>query len=55
MPRQKTISRTISVSTVEDGVSQPSYIEVQEAWSNQSTTASASTMPSDCTESRWKA
>ena len=55
MPRQKTISRTISVSTVEDGVSQPSYIEVQEAWSNQSTTASASTMPSDCTESSWKA
>lgn len=55
MPRQKTISRTISVSTVEDGVSQPSYIEVQEAWSNQATTASASTMPSDCTESSWKA
>ena len=55
MPRQKTISRSITVATIEDGVSQPSYIEAQEAWSNQATTASASTMPSDCTESSWKA
>lgn len=51
----KKISRAICVTTVEDGVSQPSYIDVQEAWSAQATTASASTMPSDCTESSWKA
>ena len=50
----KSISRAICVTTVEDGQSQPYYIEIQEAWSNQATTASASTMPSDCTESSWK-
>lgn len=50
----KNISRAICVTTVEDGKSQPYYIDIQEAWSNQATTASASTMPSDCTESSWK-
>lgn len=50
----KSISGTLTVNTVEDGVSQPSYIQVQEAWSNQTTSASSSTMPSDCSESDWK-
>ena len=54
MATQKTISRTVSVSTVEDGVSQPSYIQTQEAWSNVESTASATTRPSDCANSVWK-
>ena len=37
-----------------DGLSVQSYIETQEAWSNQETTASADTMPSDCQEGDWK-
>lgn len=37
-----------------DGLSAQSYIETQEAWSNQETTASADTMPSDCQEGDWK-
>lgn len=37
-----------------DGLSVQSYIETQEAWSNQDTTASADTMPSDCQEGDWK-
>lgn len=37
----------------EDGQSVPSYIETQEAWSNEATTASPTTMPSDCQESDW--
>lgn len=54
MATQKTISRTVTVSTVEDGVSQPSYIQTQEAWSNVESTASATTRPSDCANSVWK-
>lgn len=50
----KSISSTLTVNTVEDGVSQPSYMQTQEAWSNQTTSASSSTMPSDCQESDWK-
>lgn len=50
----KSVSRTLTVNTIQDGVSQPSYIQTQEAWSNQTTSASSSTMPSDCSESSWK-
>lgn len=53
MARIKTTSNTFVVTTVEDGVSVPSYIQSQEAWSNQTTTASQSTMPSDCSENDW--
>ncbi len=35
---------------VMDGAGQPSYIETQEAWSNEESTASATTCPSDCVE-----
>ena len=54
MATQRTISRTVTVSTIEDGVSQPSYIQTQEAWSNIEVTASATTRPSDCANSVWK-
>ncbi len=54
MARIKTTSNTFVVTTVEDGVSVPSYIQSQEAWSNQTTTASSVTMPSDCVEADWK-
>ena len=36
-----------------DGLSQQSYIQTQEAWSNQEATSNAGTMPSDCQESDW--
>lgn len=54
MATYKTISNTFTVTTVEDGVSVPSYIQSQEAWSNQATSSSDTTMPSDCVESDWQ-
>lgn len=45
MAVRKTISNTFTVTTVEDGVSQPSYIETQEAWSDVASVANDSTEP----------
>lgn len=42
---QKNISSSFSCSIVKDGVSQPSYIQTQEAWSNDISTGSTTTPP----------
>ena len=46
MSATKTISNSFVVTTVEDGVSQPYYIETQETWSNVASVANSSTEPS---------